>query len=186
MFVLFQIKRILLKNQNAHLPYLISIGLLVSFILSLAGTLFPADSAGQTLLFKLDALFAISAFSCLSAKAASDKFDIASAGFVVLAIAQGLFLSEIDRAGQWNFETASIGILFMIPAVFMISYYLLFPKWLRLGGMISMIPFMILLYIRQFSASENTIILENIVFLIYQTVTICWAWQIWKNRTVDN
>lgn len=172
-----------MKNiHHKHLVYWISAGLLISFILSLTGSVFPSQSSIQTILFKVDALFAISAFACLGSKAASESFDIPAAGFTVLAIAQGLFLAEIDHAGHWNFESSNTAILFMIPAIFMISYYTEFPKWLRIGGIISLIPFIMLIFFREFSGSENTSLYENIVFLIYQTVTLCWAWQIWSKR----
>ncbi len=170
-----------MRNKR-HLIYLISGGLLISFLLSLAGSFFPPQSQVQTLLFKVDALFAISAFACLSAKTSSEKFEIPSAGFSVLAIAQGLFLAEIDKAYHWNFDTSDIGILFMIPAVIMISYYTVFPKWLRIGGIISLIPFVFLLLIRVSTDFQNTSLLENSIFLLYQTVTLCWAWQIWLTR----
>lgn len=168
--------------NKTHLPYLISGGLVISFILSLAGSFFPAQSSAQTWLFKIDALFAISAFACLGAKASSEKFDIPSAGFSILAIAQGLFLTEIDHAGQWNYESANIAVLFMIPAVIMISYYFVFPKWLRIGGVLSILPFVILIIVRLTTNITNTSVYENIIFLIYQAVTLCWAWQIWKGR----
>ena len=171
-----------MKSQDLYLPYFISIGLTVSFILSLTGSFFPPQSTEQTIFFRIDALFAITAYTCLSSKAGSEKFDIPCAGFTVLAIAQGFFISEIDNAHNWNFGSANTGVLFMIPAVIMIAFYTLFPKWLRIGGIISIVPFLILLGLRTFTGTENTTVLENIIFLFHQIITLCWAWQIWKNR----
>ena len=175
-----------MKNIRSHLVYWISGGLLVSFLISLIGSFFPAQSFTQTILFKIDALFAISAFACLGSKATSEQFDIPAAGFNVLAIAQGLFLAEIDHAGHWNYESANTAVLFMIPALLMISYYTVFPKWLRIGGVISLVPFMLLVILRLFTDIQNTSVLENIIYLVYQAVTLCWAWQIWIKRNVNN
>ena len=158
-----------MKNQDLYLPYFISIGLTVSFILSLTGSFFPPQSTEQTIFFRIDALFAITAYTCLSSKAGSEKFDIPCAGFTVLAIAQGFFISEIDNADNWNFGSANTGVLFI-------------QKWLRKGGIISIVPFLILLGLRTFTGTENTTVLENIIFLFHQIITLCWAWQIWKNR----
>lgn len=169
-----------MDNKNSHLSYFISGGLVLSFILSLVGSLYPEQSLIQTTLFKIDALFAISAFSCLAAKSSGERFDVAAAGFSILAIAQGLFLSEIDQVNKWNYASESLGVLFMIPAFFMISYYTIFPKWLRISGVISIIPFIALLIIRSTVGEENTALMENIVFLLFQLVTLCWAWEIWK------
>lgn len=151
----------------------------MSFILSLIGSFFPAQSASQTILFKVDALFAISAFACLAAKASSEKMEIPCAGFTVLAIAQGLFLAEIDQPGHWDYESANSAVLFMIPSVLMIYSYTIFPKWVRVLGIISVIPFIFLLIIRLSSVYQNTSFYENIIYLIYQLITLCWAWQIW-------
>jgi len=173
-----------MDNKNSHLPYFIFGGLVISFILSLIGSLFPPQGFTQTMFFKIDALFAISAFACLASKTTSEGFDIPSAGFSILAIAQGLFLAEIDVANKWNFASESLGVLFMIPAVILISYYTVFPKWLRIAGIVSIIPFIVILLIHEFSGERDTAVFENIVFLIYQMVTLCWAWQIWKDSNV--
>ncbi|MCY7363701.1 MAG: hypothetical protein LH629_16780 [Ignavibacteria bacterium] len=171
-------------KSNTHIPYFITFGLVLSFIFSLTGSFFPSESNIQTILFKIDALFAITAFTCLAAKSSSEKFDLPAAGFTVLAIAQGLFLAEISQADNWDYSSQSTGVLFMIPSVIMISYYEIFPKWLRIGGIISVIPFVILFIVRLNSGIENTTIFEIIIFLFYQTVTLCWAWQIWKQRNL--
>ncbi len=170
------------KNRSNHLVYWISGGLAVSFLMSLLGAFFPPESDMQTLIFKIDDLFAISAFACLGSKATSENYDVGAAGFTVLAIAQGLFLSEIDNPGNWNFESSNTAILFMIPSMFLIAYYYVFPKWLRIAGIIAVIPFLILLIIRSQRGFENTLGDELIMFIIYHSLILCWAWEIWKKR----
>ncbi|MEP7146538.1 MAG: hypothetical protein ABI792_05975 [bacterium] len=154
----------------------------MSFVVSLAGTFFPYQSNIQTILFKIDALFAIAAFACLGSKATSENSDIAAAGFNVLAIAQGLFLAEIDIPGHWNYESSTTGALFMIPSFLMISYYSRFPRWLSMLGIGMTIPFITLIILRYIFDIEETSIVESIVYLSYQLITMCWAWQIWKEN----
>lgn len=170
------------QNRKNHLVYWISGGLTISFFMSLLGVFFPSESDPQTIIFKIDDLFAISAFACLGSKATSENYDIGAAGFTVLAIAQGLFLAEIDNPGNWNFESSNMAVLFMVPAMLMISYYNVFPKWLRIGGVIAVIPFIILLMIRTSKGFENTLGYEMILFIIYHLIILCWAWIIWKKR----
>lgn len=158
----------------------------MSFIISLIGSFLPSQSVTQTILFKIDALFAISAFACLGSKASSEKMEIPAAGFTVLAIAQGLFLAEIDNPGHWDYQSANTAVLFMVPAVIMIYYYTVFPNWLRIVGIISVIPFIILFIIRLTVGFENTSFYENIVYLIYQLITLCWAWQIWVEEKIKD
>ncbi len=161
-------------------------GIAFSFLISVIGTFFPSQSSIQTILFKVDALFAIAAFACLGSKATSEKFDIPAAGFNVLAIAQGLFLAEVDQPHHWNYESATAAALFMIPSLLMISYYKIFPKWLRVGGIIITIPFIVLILLRYVWHMENTFIIESAVYLSYQTVTLCWAGQIWNEDKGNN
>lgn len=160
-------------------------GLVASFVFSVTGTFFPAQGETQTIFFKVDALFAISAFACLGSKATSEHFDIAAAGFTVLAIAQGLFLAEIDQPNHWNYESSTAGALFMIPSFLMISYYKIFPKWLRTSGLIITLPFILLVLLRHMWHPENTFIVESIVYISYQLITLCWAWQIWKKDGIE-
>ncbi|MDQ3194151.1 MAG: hypothetical protein M3P82_04035 [Bacteroidota bacterium] len=159
-------------------------GLIMSFLISLAGSFFPYQSNIQTMLFKIDALFAIAAFACLGSKATSENSDIAAAGFNVIAIAQGLFLAEVDNPGHWNYETATTAALFMIPSFLMISYYTKFPTWLRTAGIVMTVPFIILVILRNFVDLEKMSLVESIVYLSYQLITLCWAWQIWKENKI--
>lgn len=169
-------------KSESHISYFISGGLVLSFIFSFIGALFPSHGLTQTVLFKIDAMFAIVSFSCLSAKLSSEKFLIPSAGFAILAISQGMILSEIDSLERWNYSSQIIGVLFMVPAVIMISYYSEIPKWLRIFGVLSIVPFLILLLDKHFFGAVNTIVYENFINLLYQIIALCWAWQIWKNR----
>lgn len=169
-------------NSRAAITIWIVISLLSSFACSIIGTFFPVQSETQTAFFKFDALFAISAFACLGSKATSDHSDIAAAGFNVLAISQGLFLAEIVKPLHWDYESAATAILFMIPALIMISTYTVFPKWLRIAGALTPAPFLIFLFVRQVMNLENTFVIENTIYIAYQIVTLCWAWQIWKSN----
>lgn len=170
------------SNGREAIKIWIVISLLCSFACSIIGSFFPAQSQTQTTFFTFDALFAISAFACLGSKATSDNSDVAAAGFNVLAISQGLFLAEIVKPLHWDYESAVTAILFMIPALTMISTYKIFPKWLRIAGAFTPAPFIIFLLIRRIMNLEHTFVIENIIYIVYQAVTLCWAWQIWKSN----
>src|ERR1700733_1357213 len=110
-------------RNKGHLAYWIAGGLYLSFFLSLVGSFFHYQGTGQTILFKMDGLCAVAALACLGAKATTEGYDVAGAGFNVLAISQGLFLTQIDQPGHWNYEAAITAVIFMIPSMFMIAYY---------------------------------------------------------------
>lgn len=173
-------------RSRQHLPYFIVTGLALSFVFSLTGSFFPLQSPVQNFFFKIDALFAVTAFSCLASKATSEGHDIPAAGFTVLAIAQGLFLAEIGRDYDWDYSTGTVAVLFMIPSLIMISYYTEFPKWVRVLGVVSVIPFVVLMLVRDFYGKANTDIYEIVIFLLYQLVTLCWAFYTFRSIKVKN
>jgi hypothetical protein len=170
-----------LKNKT-HIKYWICFGLLLSFLLSLAGSFFPHQSFTQTLLYKIDGLFATCAFACLVSKAASEGYDLAAAGFTILAISQGLFLAHIDEPGHWKDESATTAVFFMIPSFIMITYYAKFPKWLHVAGIISTVPFLTLIVMNNIENYKPGPVIKNTVYLTYQFITLCWAWYTWNDR----
>ena len=169
-------------NQKNHLAYWISFGLLLSFIVSLIGSFFPYEGKVQTILFKLDGLFAVTAFACFAAKASSEKADLPAAGFTILAISEGLFLSTIEESANPGDEILITAVLFMIPSFLLISYYKLFPRWLHIAGILSTVPFVTLVIIYYSNGFLPGPILKYTVYLTYQLILLCWAWHVWKDR----
>jgi hypothetical protein len=174
-----------LKNKT-HLIYWISFGLLLSFLLSLTGSFLPFQSLAQTIFYKIDGLFATCAFACLVSKAASEKYDLAAAGFTVLAISQGLFLAHIDEPGHWKDESATTAVFFLIPSFILITYYSKFPKWLHIAGIFSTVPFLTLIVMNYTENYKPGPVIRNMVYLTYQFITLCWAWYTWKDRKVKS
>jgi hypothetical protein len=170
------------QKYKTHLCYWISFGLLFSFLTSLSGSFLPYQSFFQNLLFKLDGLFAVCAFACLASKATSENYDLAGAGFTMLAISEGLFLASMDQEGHSGDEATITAVFFMIPSFILISYYQKFPKWLHIAGILSTIPFLVLVIIYYATHSAPAPVMRYIVYLLYQFITLCWAWQIWKDR----
>ena len=174
------------QKHKTHLRYWISLGLLSSFLVSFTGSFFPYESSIQILLFKLDGLFAVCAFACLAAKATSENYDLAGAGFTILAISEGLFLTGMDQPGHLGDEANVTAVFFMIPSFLLISYYEKFPKWLHIAGILSTVPFLVLLIIYYSTNAAPTPVMRYIVYLSYQFITLCWAWQVWKEKKNTN
>jgi hypothetical protein len=169
-------------KDKKHLSYWISFGLLLSFVFSFTGSFLGYQSSAQILLFKIDGLFAVCAFACLASKTTSEGYDLAAAGFTILAISEGLFLGTMDQKGHSGDEANITAVLFMIPSFLLISYYGKFPKWLHIAGILSTIPFLTLVIIYFISNLTPGPVMKYVVYLSYQLVTLCWAWQIWKQR----
>ncbi len=105
----------------------------------------------------------------------------------MLAIAQGFFLAEVDSPGNWSYGAATTAALFMIPSFLLTSYYTKFPEWLRIAGIGMTLPFMVLIILRYFFDLEKIPAIESIVYISYQIITLCWAWQVWKeNKNITN
>ncbi len=170
------------QKYKTHIHHWISFGILGSFLFSLTGSFLPYQGAAQTLFFKIDGLFAICAFACLATKATSEGFDLVAAGFTVLAIAEGLFLTSLDQPDNLNDEVIFTGAFFMIPSFISITYYGKFPKWLHIAGILSTVPFIGFIIVHYSNNFTPGPILKYVVYLVYQIITLCWARQIWKQR----
>jgi hypothetical protein len=69
--------------------------------------------------------------------------DISSAGFIVLAIAEGVMSSGTADPGSGNMASFGAGVALYVPGLFMISLPKGFPVWIRVIGVLASIPFAI-------------------------------------------
>jgi hypothetical protein len=174
------------KNQK-HLGWWCSVPLVIGFVLEIAGILFPAHSKIQNIFFQIVLILETTGYACLAVKTAMEHWHIPAAGFTILAIATGIFFSQIKLDATINYEEGVSGVLFIIPAMALVCYYAVFPWWLRIMGLVSTLPFIYLLYeIYKGKYTPNSII-EDAAFIIFELTTLGWAWYTFKDerRRID-
>ncbi|MEZ5013924.1 MAG: hypothetical protein R2794_06500 [Chitinophagales bacterium] len=133
-----------LKTEEKHFPVLITICFAMQFILGAVGQAFTQGSFLQALTWQVSGLFFISGTSLYAAKLHTDKWHIASAGFILLSIGQGIMFVTPDPGVTEEAQgLAASAFMAFLPGMLFICYYSGFPKWLRIWGVLSMIPFLI-------------------------------------------
>ncbi|MFN8287664.1 MAG: hypothetical protein U0V74_12955 [Chitinophagales bacterium] len=144
------------KEKNVkHLKLLIAASFFTSVIAAVISWCFPPDFSVTPpkmnevglLLGHLQTAFVILGCTALGIKLTEEKQTIASIGFTMMAIAQGvvfvLFVISPEPSKEnldevYKLFTASLFLL--IPAMLLISFYSTFPRWLNILGMLALLP----------------------------------------------
>ena len=171
------------EHSTLHLSWWCGIPIALSFILSVIGSFLPQYSPPQNLIWQIATVAEMVGFSCLAFKASKGEWYIPAAGFVLMAIAQGVFFSSTQiHIVEVNYEQGASGIMFMIPGILMVNYCTLFPRWLRwlgFAGILPMVYVMILIYNQTYHPNS---LIENAGFIFFQLSTLGWAWYFWKDE----
>jgi len=137
---------------------------------------------------------AIFIFGCtvMGIKLADDRKVLPAAGFTMLAITMGVWMASLFEITQVvSFETyekfyriqSSANFLYL-PAMYLISAYEDFKKWIRYIGLVSSIPlliasFMFLFGNRDFKTLEN---ISDIGFGFMAVTSFSWAYNVYINH----
>ncbi|MBK6931654.1 MAG: hypothetical protein IPH12_12645 [Saprospirales bacterium] len=121
---------------------------LFCFILSfLIGTTFEyfSEPVSETLL-KINAALYITGIILLAVKLAREGWDIAAAGFTILAIGWGAFFASLDFSDQnVGAHIFVSGFYFILPSTLLIATYKPFPWWIKALLIWCNVPFFMLL-----------------------------------------
>ena len=130
--------------------------------------------------------------SLYAAKLATDKWHLSSAGFILLSLGEGI-LHALGQSGVSNESQAMFasGVMVFLPGMVFLCYYSGFPVWLRILGLLTMIPFLIVMIkIDMHSFDVDKDMRLNIIgFVMLQTVGLCWGYfaiRPYKKTTVQN
>lgn len=168
-----------LKTEREHLPKLILICFIGNMFLASLSMLFPMLSYSARFCWQLGSLAYLAGCCLFSAKLATDKWHISSAGFIMLSIGQGIFyLVQTAELNAETLKTVIAGIIVFIPGYIFICYYSGFPYWLRILGLLSNVPFLIITILYFLSKYEfpRDIYLNAIGFSLQQITGICWGY----------
>lgn len=185
------------SKEARHIRQTIAFGFIGSFVCMAASFCFPVDFSGEvpvypkaTLLLN-EACYGLLIFGCtiMGIKLADDKRVLPSAGFTMLAIAQGVtFITnfEVQHFTEEEFKKGyeiMTGMLFMmLPAMWLIARYTDFPRWLNWLGLITCVPLAVGAIMFQTDAAEfNTI--EKVLGLGYvftELTALCWGIRVLK------
>ena len=158
---------------------------------------FPVYDPNGIMLVVCGGAFGIAGLTVMGIKLADEKKVLPAAGFTMLAISFGtLFASIFEISQVVSLETyekfyriQTSGNFLYLPAMYLISAYEDFKKWIRYIGLVSSITlliasFMFLFGSRDFKTLET---ISNIGFSIMFVTFFSWAYNVYINyKKVQN
>jgi hypothetical protein len=164
------------RKQHSHTAYINIICFIFCFICGGVGGSFPRDSFWQNIFWEITNALFITGCALTSVQLADRKWIIPAAGFIVLSISfiEFFTLIPIGDSPEKILEIGKCGLLF-IPAMVMISYYTLFPLWLRMMGVISCLPFIAIIFFANLSQNNYVLEMMTIGYILIEITSMLWG-----------
>lgn len=189
-----------LSNQEKKITWFVIPTFLAQPVAMLIALLvYPPDFSGEfpvydptsvMILVYGGALF-MGGLTVMGIKLADEKKVLPAAGFTMFAITGGILMASMFEITQIvSMETyvkfyriqASSNFLYL-PAMYLISAYEDFKKWIRYIGLFSSVPLLIASFMFLFGSRDfNTLeTISNIGFSLMAVTSISWAWNVYAN-----
>ena len=152
---------------------------------------FPVYDPNSIMLMEIAGALMIAGLTVMGIKLADEKKVLPAAGFTMLAISGGILMASLFEISQVvSLETyekfyriQSSGNFLYLPAMYLISTYEDFKKWIRYIGLVSSLillisGFMFVFGYRNFNTLET---ISNIGFLFLFITSFSWAYNVYIN-----
>ncbi len=173
-----------MSKEDKHFPLLIIICFGISFVIGLTGGFyFESNLTVATYFWQISNLGYVAGCALLSLKAASENKHISATGFILLSIGMSTFFSLQTSLGEETDMAYVSGALITIPGLLFVCYYNAFPMWVRIFGVVSALPRVILIvqfYFFNISIERNGN-LDGMGYLLTNIVGLTWAYFTYKN-----
>lgn len=180
------------ETKEKHLRRLIAGSFFLSVIAGIIGWLFPPDFSVEPpkisevglMMGHMQTALIILGCTALGIKLTEEKKTIASIGFTMMAITQGVIFVLYVVSPEPTTENLdeiyklfAASLFLLIPSMLLISFYSEFPKWLNLLGIAAIIPWIIenIMYFSTHKLSNAVGTADLIGQLLMNATVICWA-----------
>src|SRR6187399_3245825 len=126
--------------ENKSLALIILLSYLLNMIFGWGGFFFENFSYLQLLFYQIGCAFAISGSVMAGRYVGLRGQQVAASAYILLGITHGISLAALGRSSI-NADRAITMVMPMIPALVFMFWCELYPKWLRLAGMIPSLLF---------------------------------------------
>jgi len=188
-----------LKHEKKITWFVVITFLAQPFFMLIAFLIYPPDFSKEFPVYDPDSIMiatygnalSLAGLTVMGIKLADEKKVLPAAGFTMFAISGAILMTSLFEISQViSIETyekfyriqASTNFLYL-PAMFLISAYEDFKKWIRYIGLISSVPlitsgFMFFFGNRDFKTLES---ISNIGFTLMLVTSISWAYNVYIN-----
>ena len=188
-----------LKHEKKITFFVVATFIAQPLLAILAGVIYPPDFSKEfpvydpnsIMLMVCGASLGIAGLTVLGIKLADEKKVLPAAGFTMLAISMGILLVSIFEIShvishetyEKFYRIQVCGNFLYLPAMYLISAYEDFKKWIRYIGLVSSLTlliasFMFLFGSRDFKTLET---ISNIGFFIGFFTSFSWAYNVYIN-----
>lgn len=189
-----------LEDKEKHLRWLIAGSFFTSVVACIIGWCFPPDFSMDPpkiheinlLMGNLQTAFVILGCTALGIKLAEEKQTIASIGFTMMAITQGVIFvlyvvspqptkENLDEV--YKLFTASLFLL--LPSMLLIAYYGEFPRWVNILGIAAVFPWIVENIIYQFQHKLSSLLgsVDFVGQLLLNITITAWGIYVLKNKS---
>lgn len=148
---------------------------LLATILGFSADLFGAEF--RQILYKfVDAIF-ISGTILVAMKLAREGWDMPAAGYTLLSIAWGVFFLAKDFQQQdVGSDILASSFYFLLPSMILIAFYERFPLFIKIVGLITILPSLIgLIYVKMEASSQAYMIWRKVSYQSVHIVSLLWG-----------
>ena len=160
-----------------------AVGLALGAVFGMAGTMVAQPNL-QNILWGIDSAGLVMAAGLLAMKFFRKGNDIVGAGFLVFAIGEGVMLSGTAAGLAGSVPAFAAGTLLWATAMGLISIPPVFPMWVRLAGIASLILFAIVA-LRIFWGEPLSPIASPLPYFAYPFLVLTflgWIWTLLSER----
>jgi hypothetical protein len=188
-----------LKHEKKITWFVVITFLAQPVLMLIAFLIYPPDFSKEFPVYEPDSIMVVTygnalflaGLTVMGIKLADEKKVLPAAGFTMFAISAAILMTSLFEISQVvsleSYEKfyriqASTNFLYL-PAMFLISAYEDFKKWIRYIGLISSVPlfiagFMFLFGSRDFKTLES---ISNTGFFLMAVTSISWAYNVYFN-----
>ena len=188
-----------LKDEKKITWFVVITFLVQPVLMLIAFLIYPPDFSKEFPVYDPDSIMIVTygnalflaGLTVMGIKLADEKKVLPAAGFTMFAISAAILMTSLFEITQViSHETyekfyrmqASTNFLYL-PAMFLISAYKDFRKWIRYIGLVSSVPlliasFMFLFGSRDFQTLET---ISNIGFFLMAVTSVSWAYNVYIN-----
>jgi hypothetical protein len=170
-------------NHERYIILLIAFFFVSALLCGSAGGIFETESKLQMSLYQFSSAFFIAGRTISFSKLTHEGWDIPASGFTILAISQGVYYASLLINPTDRLPFFSSGVPLFLPGIILISFYKLFPLWVRVFGILSCIPFLLILIctLSNFGSGNLMVILFILGFVLIDLSSLFWAFYFWRN-----
>lgn len=166
-------------SEAKSLVVIIAVCYSTSLLFGWSGTIWPAASFAQLLFYQIGNALAISASVMAARYTGLRGQQVAASAYILLGITHGISLAALGRSSI-NAERGMTMVMPMIPALVFMFWCRLYPKWLRLVGILP-IAFFTTVYVYVHVGSPYMSWPLNAGYATLQVIEVVWAYYLFKD-----